>query len=455
EFLEVYDALIQSQIPLGLILDRNRMLIHTMGDIASVLKTTSGIFRGVIDDFLDGAAGTTLNAALIRAQRQPDTSFVLERIQPSQDRPDLYRVQVAALTLNSIQVVGWSIGFESMQMVDTPEGSSQESLRVRVDTSDSTEILESELEFTRESLRASMEEMEASNEELQATNEEMIASNEELQSTNEELQSVNEELHSVNAELNRKVGQLEESKNDLETFFASSNVGTVFLDAMMRIRKFTPAINRHINLLPRDVGRPLTDFTNRLGVANFDVLVKQVISSGDKCSLSGVDDFGEMTVINILPYVTGGVVSGAVFSVVTRAELSEGTTLMRSFDRSGVWEWPDVKSDSMWWSPTCYELLGLEVGSLASMSGFQELLHEEDRWQLSHKGTSRCPFATSGLLRLRLRCANGEFKGFELQGVSEVSEEGTIKSMSGMIAASNHFLLHTSGIPAKHKEYAG
>ena len=124
--------------------------------------------------------------------------------------------------------------------------------------------LESELRYTKENLQATIEELETSNEELQATNEELVASNEELQSTNEELQSVNEELYTVNAEYQKKIAQLTELTNDMDNLLASTEVGTIFLDRELRIRRFTPKLAETFNLLPHDVGRPIEDFTNNL-----------------------------------------------------------------------------------------------------------------------------------------------------------------------------------------------
>ncbi|MCG8686833.1 MAG: chemotaxis protein CheR, partial [Desulfobacterales bacterium] len=97
--------------------------------------------------------------------------------------------------------------------------------------------LEQELQFTRENLQATIEELETSNEELQATNEELLASNEELQSTNEELQSVNEELYTVNAEHQGKIVELTELNNDMDNLLTSTDIGTLFLDEDLEIRK--------------------------------------------------------------------------------------------------------------------------------------------------------------------------------------------------------------------------
>lgn len=122
--------------------------------------------------------------------------------------------------------------------------------------------LEQELETTRESLQAAIEETEASNEELQATNEELIAANEELQSTNEELESVNEELHTLNSEYQEKIQDLMDLNDDINNLLQTTDLGLLLLDTSLRIRRFTIALTREINILPHDVGRPLSDLSH-------------------------------------------------------------------------------------------------------------------------------------------------------------------------------------------------
>src|SRR6185312_7434761 len=124
--------------------------------------------------------------------------------------------------------------------------------------------LEAELRHTLENLQATIEELETSNEELQASNEELVASNEELQSTNEELHSVNEELYTVNAEYQKKIAELTELTDDMDNLLRSTDVGTIFLDQNLCIRKFTPQIGRAFDLLPQDVGRRIDSFSHNI-----------------------------------------------------------------------------------------------------------------------------------------------------------------------------------------------
>lgn len=126
--------------------------------------------------------------------------------------------------------------------------------------------LERELAYTRENLQANIEEQQASNEELKSTNEEMQSTNEELQSTNEELetskeelQSINEELVTVNAELQSKIEQLAGMQNDMKNLLDNINIGTVFLDEHLLIRRFTREATRAYRLVAADIGRPLAD----------------------------------------------------------------------------------------------------------------------------------------------------------------------------------------------------
>ena len=131
--------------------------------------------------------------------------------------------------------------------------------------------LDRELSAKEEYLRTTVEELETSNEELKSTNEEMQSSNEELQSTNEELetsreelQSVNEELVTVNSELQQKIEELSRANNDMNNMLAGTGIGTLFVDQQLRIQRFTPAVTAIMNLIPTDVGRPLSDITPRL-----------------------------------------------------------------------------------------------------------------------------------------------------------------------------------------------
>jgi len=188
--------------------------------------------------------------------------------------------------------------------------------------------LERELHETRDRLQSQIEEYESALEELKSSNEELVSLNEEMQSTNEELeaskeemQSLNEELHTVNLELTAKVDALDRANNDLKNLLASTEIATVFLDAALNIRMFTPGISRIFNILPSDRGRPLTHITSRFPMPGLAKDVSHVLSSGDRLERAAKDEAGAHLLIRLNPYHNSdSIIDGVVVSFI---ELSE------------------------------------------------------------------------------------------------------------------------------------
>ncbi|HEX3843934.1 MAG TPA: chemotaxis protein CheB, partial [Steroidobacteraceae bacterium] len=147
------------------------------------------------------------------------------------------------------------------------------------------EALEEEARALRRELQTSVEAFEATNEELKASNEEVISINEELQSTNEELetgkeelQSLNEELTTVNGQLQAKVLELEALTNDLDNLLSSTDIAVVFLDPQLKVRRFTPAVNDLLTLIPADIGRPLAHLAQKFADGDFIADAGQVLA---------------------------------------------------------------------------------------------------------------------------------------------------------------------------------
>ena len=129
--------------------------------------------------------------------------------------------------------------------------------------------LEQELEATRAEMRGAIRNLEISSEEQTALNEEALSVNEEFQSTNEELLTSKEELQSLNEELTALNSQLQETlerqrtlSSDLQNILYSTDVATLFLDAHLNIRFFTPVTKSLFRIIPSDVGRPLADLNS-------------------------------------------------------------------------------------------------------------------------------------------------------------------------------------------------
>lgn len=146
--------------------------------------------------------------------------------------------------------------------------------------------LENELEATQADLQKAVQNEEASRQEHKAINEEALSVNEEFQSTNEELltskeelQSLNEELTSLNSQLHETLDRQRTTSDDLQNVLFSTNVATLFLDRDLHIRFFTPATKALFNILPGDVGRPLSDLHSLAENANLLIDAADVLAS--------------------------------------------------------------------------------------------------------------------------------------------------------------------------------
>jgi two-component system CheB/CheR fusion protein len=146
--------------------------------------------------------------------------------------------------------------------------------------------IEDELRRTRDQLRStieqyetSLEELKASNEELQAINEELRSATEELETSKEELQSVNEELTTLNHELKVKVDEVSHANSDLQNLMSSTDIGVLFLDRQLNIKRFTPRAQALFNVIPTDIGRPVAHLTHKLETSDLPEQAQTVVQT--------------------------------------------------------------------------------------------------------------------------------------------------------------------------------
>ena len=314
QLLSVYDALLEERMPPSLILDDRGELVHAMGGAARFLRVRDGRQSLDVLDLVDAELKMILAGGMKRAlAERSEVVFNGVRI-PSDDRA--YRVTVRPIAGRPAHPRHVIVSFEPPEPDQRPAGAPP--IRIDLDQVSQQQFaaLEAELGSTKESLQAAIEQLEASNEELQASNEELQASNEELQSTNEELQSVNEELYTVNAEYQRKIAELTELTNDMDNLLASTDVGTVFLDSQLRIRKFTPQIAETFGLVAHDVGRPIETFAHKMNYPELVTDLRRVLASGKAIERDFVDVDGKSFFLRLLPYRTKGVADGVVLTLI-------------------------------------------------------------------------------------------------------------------------------------------
>lgn len=201
--------------------------------------------------------------------------------------------------------------------------------------------LDKELQATREDLRNTVEELETSNEELRTSNEESMSMNEELQSANEELEatteelrSLNEELTTVNAQLREKVELLEQAHDDLNNFFASTKIATIFLDDRQCIKRFTPAARELLGIAQSDIGRSVEDIARELLQNDLGEEARAVLEHLN----TRLDEIhtgdGKWIAREVLPYRTEGRrIEGVVVTFADITELKTATETIELRER--------------------------------------------------------------------------------------------------------------------------
>ncbi len=213
-----------------------------------------------------------------------------------------------------------------------------EQARLRPHGDDGNYQVERELRETRERLQSMIEEYETALEELKSSNEELVSVNEELQSTNEEmeaskeeLQALNEELNTVNSELNHKVDAFDRANADLQNLFEITDIATIFLDAQLVIRMFTPAATKIFTILPGDRGRPLTDLSTRLVFPDLVADLQTVLDTGRAIErqVAGIERSSHY-LARIMPYRNAeGRTTGVAVTVMDVTMLAEAEAHQR------------------------------------------------------------------------------------------------------------------------------
>lgn len=191
--------------------------------------------------------------------------------------------------------------------------------------------LEDELRETRTNLQMAIENLETANEELQSSNEELQSANEELQSSNEELQSLNEELHTLNTEHQLRIKELIELNDDISNYLQTSQIGQIFLDQKLRIRRFSNSSAAVFNIIEGDIGRPIDHITHHIKASTFFEDVKKANRTGAIIEREIELDNGSVFLMRILPYVRQDKVhDGLVITLVDISATKNLNTLIKS-----------------------------------------------------------------------------------------------------------------------------
>lgn len=270
--------------PPSVLVSETNDLVHLSESAGKFLRLGPGEPSRDLLKLVDPLLKTELQAALLAARQEG------RRAETAPMTLNLYgnetSLKLAVQPLESRDAEGYAlVVFEELREVEP------QTVRLTVARDDGTALgstvqrLEAEVERLREQLRLTLEQGEttheehkAANEELQAINEELRSASEELETSKEELQSVNEELITVNHELKDKVDALGHVNADLQNLIGSTDIGTIFLDRSLTIKRYTPLVKDLFNIIASDVGRPLVHLTHKLDYDRLSEDAAEVLS---------------------------------------------------------------------------------------------------------------------------------------------------------------------------------
>jgi two-component system, chemotaxis family, CheB/CheR fusion protein len=258
---------IEQVAPPSMLIDEAHRVIHMSENVGRFVMPSGGLLSGDAVDLVRPELRFELRSALNRVFEQKGSTLSLPILVRFNGAPHRVHLLVKPVAENAGSEPRSAIAiFIEGEAVD------ENLLSLDQQTNDVTvgrltqelELTQGRLRTVREESDAANEELRAANEELQSINEEYRSTSEELETSKEELQSINEELQTVNSELKLKLEAISRAHSDLQNLVAATDIGTLFLDTTLRIKRFTDRVTDLFSITQMDEGRSITDFAHQL-----------------------------------------------------------------------------------------------------------------------------------------------------------------------------------------------
>ena len=316
-------VLLSRYAPVGVVADETMTVLQFRGRTAPYLEPAPGMASLDLYRMLREGLLAEVRSAVARA-RAENVVVTREDIRITEgDSERLVRLDVVPFKVPPSGVRFFLVLFQDAASDDRAV-SIPEKAREADSADGQVARLQQEIGALRDYLQSVIEEQESTNEELKSANEEILSANEELQSTNEELQtakeeaqSTNEELETVNDELRHRNLELARVNNDLINLLGGVNIPIVMVSRDLRVRRFTPMAEKSFNLIPSDVGRPISDIKPNLAGVDLPALITSVIDTLNPHEGNVVDQNGRWHSLRIRPYITTeNMIDGATIVLV-------------------------------------------------------------------------------------------------------------------------------------------
>lgn len=443
---ELLYSVINDFIPPSVIIDSNYYVVKIINNINPFTEIQSGNFSNELFSILPRELGLFVNN-LLRQLKNGKENHISRNLTGPESLGG-QTIQVDARKIKYEDLLYFMLTFSIIDKSIVRENATN-----NVEVNYSEEIdnrilnLEKDLKNARENLAATIEELESANEELQSSNQELIASNEELQSTNEELQSVNEELYTVNTEHQQKIEELTLLNNDINNLLKNLEVGAIYIDSKLCIRKITPFASLMTNVLESDIGRPVSHLSV---MENYPELARDIQKVNDTLRTSDKEIFeknGKVLFARIRPYRTEhNAVDGVLVTFVEITELSTLKTNIKSsderlnnslnFGNMAWWEW-DVNTGLVKCSDKKATMLGYTPDEFPTdVFKITELIHPDD-YQNTMNEMQQVLDGTSPLwnVRYRMKRKDGNYTWYHDQGLVKIRDvNGNPLVLIGLVA---------------------
>lgn len=437
----ILEKIVHKYLPPSIIIDMNDNIIQIIGDINNFSTIQPGRFSQHLYSILPNDLGLFVSSFVRRIKREK-TSLTSEHLFNTKD-----------FHINEVKLLGHYIETDSSHyiiisfIIKEDDNSNNKNKEIIINDSFSDRIsgLEKELQLSKEALQATIEELETSNEELQSSNEELIASNEELQSTNEELQSVNEELYTVNSEFQLKIEELTRLNNDINNLIINTDIGAIYLDRNLCIRKITPAITRITTIINSDIGRPINHISafNDTSIMNDIRLVAESLQTIEN---EYRDSYNNYYLVKTRPYRTEyNAIDGILvtftdinsYKVEEEKVIISNKRLSDSLEIGGMawWEW-DYESGNVIFDDKKATMIGYSPKDFpTNVYDICNLIHPDD-YDYTMKAMKEMIDGKTNIYEATYRIKNnyGSYSWYYDKGsITERSESGSPRKIIGTV----------------------
>jgi len=360
------EQVVATHAPPGFLLTEEGDIVHIFGDAGTLLPMYQGVFSRRITELIRLEFRSTLLAAL-QATADPDFHRFVRRVHVREDtgrgeESGAERIRYYDAALERVDIGADEPGFLLLTLAPAAPSAEASRRHGGADAGTATdeasgiddtvadddagadagigdtalllqrvEDLEQDLRVSEQRLQTTIEELETTNEELQSANEELTSSNEELQSTNEELRSVNEELYTISAEHQRKIEELSELTTDVDHLLSAAEIGTIFLDRELRVRRSSDRADQLFGLGSQDLGRRIENVRDPLP-EEITALPRRVLETHAPLE-TDIELDGRRHLLRLLPYIDDDEFDGVLLTSVDITELTETRRELGRVDR--------------------------------------------------------------------------------------------------------------------------